>query len=399
LVALVAFLASCTPAQNAAARVVPGDSPLARWLDGILVPAEASVVQVIAYRPSGLVSASQGSSASVFRLEPARCTYWATGVVVGADGLVLACAEAAQPGDSLEIRLPGGLRTGARFLAQDLNLGLSLIRAEDATGLVPVPLALVGVMHRGEAVVILGHRAGKDGPEFRFARISDSRGGPEGPRYYRLALGDCHGACGDAVFDEHGAFRGIVVGVRAERERDLAPPLDMPEGDPFECEWVSALSASGVSETARALVVASRDPVGFLGVTAAASDSGAGGPDRRTAAGDPLQVTRVLPGSPADAAGLQPGDQIVALDGRPVSSMEQIADLIASTLPGREIRIRVLRGGASLALTARLADRSALGWMDQQARLDAIRKKRLQSAIDRLQREIRELDAHRRSGP
>jgi S1-C subfamily serine protease len=385
--------------EVAKARPAPGNSPLARWLEGILAPAGASVVQVIAYRPSGPVSASHDGPASVFRLEPARRTFWATGVVISEDGLVLACAEAAQPGDSLEIQLPGGVHTGARFLAQDLDLGLSLLRAEEATGLAPVSLAPDGSLHEGEVAVLLGHRAGKDVADFRFARISGSRDGPAEPRYYRLVLGDCHGACGDAVFDEHGGFRGIVVGVRAEREQDLAPSPGLPASDPFECEWVRALSASGISETARSLIAASRAPLGFLGVIAAAGDPVAGGTEESPAPRIPLQITRVLPGSPADAAGIRPGDEIISLDGRSVGSMEQIADVIAASPPGREIRIRVLREGASLALSARLADRSALGWMDRQEHRNASRRKQLQIAVERLQREIRYLDAQGSRGP
>jgi S1-C subfamily serine protease len=386
-------------ADVAGARPVQGESPVARWLDGILTGAGASVVQVIAYRPSGPVSEARDGSVSAFRLEPARRTFWATGIVVGPDGLVLACAEAAQPNDSLEIRLPGGTHTGARFLAQDLDLGLSLLRAEDVTGLTPVSLVPDGPMHEGEVAVLLGHRAGQDGPEFRFARIFDTRKGPDEPGFYRVVLGDCHGACGDAVFDEHGGFRGIVIGVRAERERDAAPSCGPLVSDPFECEWVRALSSTRMAETATALTAASRFPVGFLGVVATAGDSIAGATGASPSRPPPLQVTRVLPGSPADAAGLRPGDQIVSIHGQLVTSMEQIASVVAASPPGREIRIRVLRDGAPLALSARLADRSALGWMDRQERLDAARKKRLQVAIGGLQRQILELDAQGRRGP
>jgi S1-C subfamily serine protease len=394
-----ALLAGGVFAEVVGARPAQGDSPLARWLDGILVPAGASVVQIIAYRPSGPVSRAHDGPASVFRLEPARRTFWATGVVIDEDGLVLACAEAAQPGDSLEIRLPGGMHSGARFLAQDLDLGLSLLRAEDVIGLLPVSLVPAGPIHEGEAAVLFGHRAGRDGPEFRFARIFDIRKGPEEPRFYRLVLGDCHGACGDAVFDEHGGFRGIIIGVRAEREQDVAPPRGTPASEPFECEWVRALSLTGIAEASTALIAASRSTVGFLGVMAAAGDSASGAAGESPSPRLPLQITLVLPGSPADAAGLRPGDQIVSLHGQPATSMEQIANVIAASRPGREIRIRVLRDGAPLALSARLGDRSALGWMDRQEGLDAARRKRLRAAIGWLQREIVELDAQRRRGP
>jgi len=394
-----ALLASCVATEVVGARPVQGVSPLARWLDGILVPAGASVVQVIAYRPSGPAYGARDGAASVFRLEPARRTFWATGIVIGEGGLVLACAEAAQPNDSLEIRLPGGTHSGARFLAQDLDLGLSLLQAEDVTGLTPVSLVPDGPIVEGEVAVLVGHRAGRDGPEYRFARIFDTRKAPEEPGFYRVVLGDCHGACGDAVFDEYGGFRGIVIGVRAEREHDLTRSCGPSASEPFECEWVRALSSSGIAQTATALIAASRSPVGFLGVMAAADDSASGAAGESPSLNLPLQVTLVLPGSPADAAGLRPGDQIISIHGQPATSMEQIASVIAASRPGREIRIRVLRDGAPVALSARLADRSALGWMDRQERVDAARRKRLQAAIGGLQRQIVEIDAQRRRGP
>ncbi len=390
------FLAASAWATAAPARPAAGESPLARWVHGLLIPAGASVVQVIAYRPDGSVPTAREGISSAFRLEPARRTFWATGVVVDRGGIVLTCSEAAQPGDSLEIRLPGGAHTGARFLAQDLEVGLSLLQAEDTTGLSPVPMVPLDAIREGEAVVLLGHRADKEGPDFRFARMSSGRGASAASRLLRLNLGDCHGACGDAVFDEHGAFRGIVVGVQAEREQAAAPAAGRPSADPFECESVRALSAENVPRIARDLLVASSSPVGFMGVIAVAGDPLVGAGRDSASSRLPLMITRVLPGSPADAAGIRPGDQLLALDGRPVASMEQVADLIAASPPGREVRVRVLREGTSLQFVTRLADRSALGWLERQEHREAARRKRLQMAIERLQREIRELDARRR---
>lgn len=247
--------------------------------------------------------------------------------------------------------------------------------------------------------MLVGHLAGRDGPDFRLARIFDTRKSPDESRFYRLVLGDCHGACGDAVFDEHGDFRGIVLGLRVETEQDVAPSRGAPSSDPFECDWVRALSLTGIAETVKTLTAASRSPVGFLGVTTAAGDSTLGTTGEPPPPSLPLQVTLVLPGSPADAAGLRPGDQLVSIQGQPVTSMAQVASLIGASRPGRAMRIRVLRDGAPLVLTARLGDRSALGWMDRQARLDAARRKRLEAAIGGLQRQVDQLDAQRRRGP
>src|SRR5690606_27415325 len=64
----------------------------------------------------------------------------------------------------------------------------------------------------------------------------------------------------------------------------------------------------------------------------------------------PLRVAAVLPGAPADRAGLRPNDVVVRIDGDEASP-ERIK-LIADTLmPGDTVRLRVRRGGDERDLT------------------------------------------------
>jgi len=58
-------------------------------------------------------------------------------------------------------------------------------------------------------------------------------------------------------------------------------------------------------------------------------------------------IGRVLPGYPAEAAGLQAGDRILAVDGRPVTSWQELVVMIHQS-PGRELRLTVVRNGQSL---------------------------------------------------
>jgi len=62
--------------------------------------------------------------------------------------------------------------------------------------------------------------------------------------------------------------------------------------------------------------------------------------------GAPL-VDQVLPGKPAERAGLAKGDRIVAIDGRPMSSPSDVAEL-TNAHPGGTLVYRVLRNGATL---------------------------------------------------
>ncbi len=54
-------------------------------------------------------------------------------------------------------------------------------------------------------------------------------------------------------------------------------------------------------------------------------------------------VQRVIEGSPAEAAGLQAGDVITALDGEPVESAQALTESIAVHAPGDEVTLTVVR--------------------------------------------------------
>lgn len=84
-----------------------------------------------------------------------------------------------------------------------------------------------------------------------------------------------------------------------------------------------------------------------LGVTLNPRDDGREG----------VQVTRVHPGSPADRAGLRPGDRILAVDGRQVTDPDTLGGVIGQKNPGDEIELRLRRDDQSWTYGVMLADR------------------------------------------
>jgi serine protease DegQ len=65
-------------------------------------------------------------------------------------------------------------------------------------------------------------------------------------------------------------------------------------------------------------------------------------------------VTRVAAGSPAAAAGIKPGDVISAIDGKPVRSRADLANLEGLLPVGSTVRVTLLREGATLTVPAAL---------------------------------------------
>jgi S1-C subfamily serine protease len=67
-------------------------------------------------------------------------------------------------------------------------------------------------------------------------------------------------------------------------------------------------------------------------------------------------VGDVLKDSPASRAGLEPGDEIVAIDGRAVGSRRDLQFIVAETPVGRPVSLEVRRDGRTSTLTVTLAE-------------------------------------------
>jgi putative serine protease PepD len=88
----------------------------------------------------------------------------------------------------------------------------------------------------------------------------------------------------------------------------------------------------------------------FLGVEAAADVSGGIAP-----AG--AEIADVTAGGPAEAAGLQPGDIITAIDGKQIDEFGQVSKIVNEHKVGDEIDVRVDRGGGERSFHVKLGTR------------------------------------------
>jgi serine protease Do len=68
-----------------------------------------------------------------------------------------------------------------------------------------------------------------------------------------------------------------------------------------------------------------------------------------------VEITRVEEGSPAEKAGVKPGDVVQEYNGQRVEGMEQFGRMVRETPSGREVKLTISRDGAPQTLTATLA--------------------------------------------
>ena len=68
-------------------------------------------------------------------------------------------------------------------------------------------------------------------------------------------------------------------------------------------------------------------------------------------------VQTVRPGLPGEKAGVKRGDVIVAVDGKPVASSDEVVRIVSAKNPGSTVKLTLNRAGEQVTVTATLADR------------------------------------------
>lgn len=90
-----------------------------------------------------------------------------------------------------------------------------------------------------------------------------------------------------------------------------------------------------------------------------------------------VALKRVIDGTPARQAGLQAGDEIVAVDGRAVSSPSDLQGRIGAMKVGQKVKVDVLRRARRFTVTVKLAPK-----LDDQEELERLRLDRAAPAVE-----------------
>ncbi|QOJ21658.1 MAG: PDZ domain-containing protein [Gammaproteobacteria bacterium] len=73
--------------------------------------------------------------------------------------------------------------------------------------------------------------------------------------------------------------------------------------------------------------------------------------------GEGVRIDNTLPGSPAQQAGLQPGDILIQLAGQPVSDLASYAAILRSLKAGEKVELRYRRDDAVMVAEVVLVER------------------------------------------
>ncbi|MBS0457554.1 MAG: Do family serine endopeptidase [Proteobacteria bacterium] len=302
-----------------------------------------------------------------------------SGVVVDAQrGLILTNNHVVEAADGITVTLADGRTVEGQMVGADPGTDIALVRIH-ADGLSALKIADSNQLQVGDFVVAVGNPFGLGQTVTSGIVSALGRSGLQGLGYQNLIQTDASinpGNSGGALVN----LRGELVGIN----RAIYSPTGSSVGIGF------AIPSDLAQDVMHQLLANGKVVRGSLGVEAQDLN------DRivrglRLASSRGALVSRVYPGSAAQAAGVQVGDVVTAVNGDPVVDSRALRNAEGLAPVGKPVVINVLRDGRALTLTASLkvqADKLAGGRVDarlQGATLDdlpdALKQKGLNGVI------------------
>jgi S1-C subfamily serine protease len=261
--------------------------------------------------------------------------------IVYAPGVVLATARALGREEGVRVTASDGRTLDAEFGGWDPASGLVVIRA---SGLDAPPVSVSQTPSRVGHLALAVARSWSNSITASAGLVSVIGGplptwrGGKIDQVIRTSAPMHEGFAGGAFVD----VRGQLVGVStAAAIRGLYVVI------PASIAWHTA-----------ALLVEHGTPrrgyLGLAGQTVHLHDRKGGDRVDR----DALLIVSVSSGSPADAAGLLVGDLLLDFDGEPVESPGSLLELLDGSRVGREVPVRIARGGVDQTVTVKVGERT-----------------------------------------
>ncbi|MCA9488645.1 MAG: trypsin-like peptidase domain-containing protein [Myxococcales bacterium] len=256
-----------------------------------------------------------------------------SGFAVSGDELVTA-RHLVMDAEAITVRDVDGHAVDATLVGADARTDLALLKVEGAH-LRPLVLGASEPMPVGATLIAIGspyglaHSLAVGVLAGRGRRLQEEGGGPR-VDFLQLAIPLNPGNSGGPVIDEGGRVVGVLSGTHAQGQAiSFAVPVEI-------------LSSS--LPTLRSGALLSR---AFLGV-------------RVERDGDSVVVSQVVASSPADRAGIRPGDRLSAFDDVPIATPADLTRALDALAGGSRATMRLLRDGQLQLVDVQLAD-----WAEQ----------------------------------
>ena len=271
-----------------------------------------------------------------------------SGFFVSADGYAVTNNHVVQGAQSVEVVLDDETRLEAEIVGTDPATDLALLKVETDDTHPFVAWGASGDLQVGEWVVAIGNPFGLRATVtagILSARSRDIRSGPY-DSFLQTDAAINSGNSGGPLFNAEGEVVGVNTAIFSPSGGSVGIGFAIP------------------SRVAQTVVADLRDDGrvdrGYLGVRLQPVDEdladALGMPEEAT---DGALVAEVTDGSPADTAGLRPGDVVTGLAGETIEDARDLTFAVAALESGKEVPVTVLRQGEERQLSVTIGQQPA----------------------------------------
>lgn len=276
-----------------------------------------------------------------------------SGVIVTTDGTIITNAHVIAAGGPITVTLSDGRIFEAEVTGVDVTTDLAVIRLTDGPAdLVAATLGDSNQVTVGQPVLAIGNPLGLAGTATTGIVSAVNRPvttgtGPADTIVTNAIQIDAAinpGNSGGPLFNTNGQVIGITSSIATLSMNQLQQSGSIGLGFAIPSNVADNISSQLIQNGVAAH--------GFLGVLPGDTTVTADGQTRKAAV-----VNSFSDNSPAEAAGLQVGDAIVAVDGVLTPSAESLSGLIRTLVPGAQVQLTVVRDGTVLTISVTLGTR------------------------------------------
>jgi serine protease Do len=269
-----------------------------------------------------------------------------SGVVIGADGLVVTISYLILEADDIQITTTDKKTVPARVVAYDLATGFGLIRpVVPLRGIAPVSLGGTSEIKTGEALMASTGASPDDDADVNMTQLVSKRAFSGYWEYHidsaLFTSPPMQNHSGAPLFNQRGELLGIgslfvMDALQTKDGHNVRLPGNMFVPVDLLKPIMSEMLQTGSSKL-------SKRP--WVGLTSSEQ-------------GGRVQIVRVNKDGPAQAAGLQPGDVVLAVDDAKVANLEAFyKKLWDRASPEADIKLTVLQGADLKTITIKAVDR------------------------------------------
>jgi serine protease Do len=272
--------------------------------------------------------------------EPAQPKGVGSGFVLSSDGYIMTNAHVVDGADEVLVTLTDKREFKAQIIGADKRTDVAVVKIQ-ATGLPAIKVGDVSRLKVGEWVMAIGSPFGLENSVTAGIVSAKQRDTGDYLPFIQTDVAINPGNSGGPLIN----MRGEVVGINSQIYSRSGGFMGISFAIPMD-------EAIRVSEQLRQTGRVTRGRIGVqIGdVTKEVAESiGLGAPQGAL-------VRSIESGSPADKAGLEPGDIITRFDNKPIEKASDLPRLVGNTKPGTRSILLVFRRGANKELAVTIAE-------------------------------------------